>query len=264
MCPQVLDQSTKPIKEFITKLVDALADGKSFLEALLIALRPEAPPPPPPPGGLTEEQATLTQARIRFGSAGCTATLLDRTRNGKRLMLTAYHCVRGQPIQGSATFPGQNAINARVIAYNVQADICVLELDTDPLRQGALVRPEVPPPGTAVWHRGYGIDKPGSKVEGTAISGPDSAGMIRMRMTASPGDSGAAVFDQNNMLVCLPVCCVSSDGSLFGGGPTAIHDTLSKLDSADTDHYALSYPQWKEVPPIDFGQLVNPTANHNL
>jgi len=136
-----------------------------------------------------------------------------------------------------------------VLGFDARADICLIALATEHAFPRARIRPSSPPPGTPVWHRGFGIDQPGNKVTGTVIGDPDQDGMIRFRMQASPGDSGASVFDAQMQLVTSPVCCVSADGSLFGGGPIAISQLLKSHTQEPALHYR-SWSGWKEVPPL--------------
>jgi hypothetical protein len=76
-------------------------------------------------------------------------------------------------------------------------------------------------------------------------------------MRASPGDSGSAVFNADNQLVCAPVCCVSNDGSLFGGGPFAIRQLLERF-AAPVSSFVSDCSGFRELTPVLIDEFHSP------
>ncbi len=164
----------------------------------------------------------LATVRLRFGSSGCTATIVGPRRpDGRWDVLTAAHCTGGVGSTGAILLKDGRNIKVVVTARNVVADVCWMITDSqaDDLAF-ALLADETPTAKTVVWHVGYGIDRPGNKEAGYVIDGPDSNGQMRMRLSVSSGDSGSGIFRADTGELVAVVCCTSeSTGvtTLWGG-----------------------------------------------
>lgn len=149
--------------------------------------------------------------RIRFGNAGCTATVIGPRRpDGKWDVLTAAHCVPGVGSVGTMTLKDGRTIKLTVAVHQEDADLawCVTEDSIDEISY-ALISAEDPPVGTKVWHMGYGIDKPGNREEGVVDGDRDSNGQLRMIMSVSSGDSGGGIFRTDTNELISTVCCTA-------------------------------------------------------
>jgi hypothetical protein len=224
------------------KLIAALGVGlAAFIGALLSPKAPVPPPgvvippevivPPnpdgPPPPRPTGPNPAAALARITFGSAGCTATVIGPRRPDLRWdLLTAAHCITGVGQRGVARLPDGRVLAVRVQAVGRGPDWAwlVTEGPYDVLPYAELA-PTVPPVGSKVWHAGYGVDRPGNREEGTFVGGPEANGQVRFRINVSSGDSGGGICldDAGRVLSC--VCCTRTPGRLadvWGAGPAAI------------------------------------------
>jgi hypothetical protein len=73
----------------------------------------------------------------------------------------------------------------------------------------ALIAAKNPEPGTAVWHMGYGVDKPGNREDGTVAEPENAQGQLRMILSVSSGDSGGGIFRADTNELVSVVCCTS-------------------------------------------------------
>ena len=165
-------------------------------------------PVPPRKGTLDPEKAL---GRIRFGNAGCTATVIGpRRSDGRWDVLTAAHCVTGVGQRGTFTFPDGRSFGIRVVAQQKTADVtwCVTE-DEIPDLPYAVIAEKNPDLGTAVWHRGFGIDQPANREEGTIADRENNQGQLRMILSVSSGDSGGGIFRADTNELVAVVCCTS-------------------------------------------------------
>ena len=154
---------------------------------------PEKPPAPKinPEGAI---------GSIQFGRSGCTATVIHPQRPDKRWdVLTARHCLAKVGQKGQMKLSGGKRFGITVTAIATEPDIawCVTDEPHDDLPCAFLAK-EIPPKGTRIWHKGYGVDKPGNKETGTVLGGPDSSGMMVLRISVSSGDSGSGMFREDN------------------------------------------------------------------
>jgi len=81
-----------------------------------------------------------------------------------------------------------------------------------------------PAPGEAVWHHGYGVDKPDNREDGVVVAGANAEGQIEFRLSVSSGDSGGAIALNRNGGVVGAVCCTTARGQVgrvWGCSPTS-------------------------------------------
>lgn len=173
---------------------------------------PQAPPQPAPPGfpfpfpfppvnppapkpTADPEGATV---RISVGNSGCTATVCHpRRADGRWELLTAAHCVRGVGSVGTARFKDGKSLPFEVIAYERNYDLAWGVINhTGPL-PAAFVATSRPPAGSAVWHMGYGVHRPGNRETGEVKGYSSGGSTVYTSLSVSSGDSGSGVFSSD-------------------------------------------------------------------
>ena len=203
----------------------AAPPGRYVVELLVVVVTPDGefridearqtitvgtrdPVPPPGAGKLDPEKAL---GRIRFGNAGCTATVIGpRRADGHWDVLTAAHCISGVGQRGTLTLTDGRSFGIRSVAQQKTADVtwCVTEDEVADLPY-AVIAEKNPDPGTAVWHRGFGIDQPGNREEGAIAERENNQGQLRMILSVSSGDSGGGIFRADTNELVAVVCCTS-------------------------------------------------------
>jgi hypothetical protein len=186
----------------------------------------DTPPPkdkeqPKPQGGGKLDPVNAL-SRIRFGNAGCTATVIGPRRvDGKWDVLTAAHCLGGIGQRGTMFMKDGRQLSVRVLGHYKASDVCWLVTEDEvPDMPYAMLAEKNPEPMTAVWHMGYGIDNPGNKEEGIVAERANSDGQLRMILSVSSGDSGGGIFRKDTNEVIATVCCTSGMAqkvSMWGG-----------------------------------------------
>ncbi len=188
-------------------------DGPSDPAYCTVIVEDDAPPGPPPAPPPAPKPANPEAAivRIRFGNAGCTATIIGpRRTDGRWNVLSAAHCISGVGAKGQMTLKDGRAFALTVSKVDRTADISWLLTDAAP--EGlptATIAAEAPAVGTKIWHMGYGVDRPGNRESGTINSAIDSHGQIKMRLSVSSGDSGGGIFREDNGELVACVCCTA-------------------------------------------------------
>jgi hypothetical protein len=198
---------------------------------------PPKPDPKPPEGGKLDPVNAL--GRIRFGNAGCTATVIGPRRpDGRWDVLTAAHCVSGVGARGTLTLKDGRSFGIRVVAYHKAPDVawCVTDDEVKDLPY-ALIAAKNPEPGTAIWHMGFGVDKPGNREDGIVAEGENAQGQLRMILSVSSGDSGGGIFRADTNELVSVVCCTSGMAqrvSMWGCSAEVARRTRPKTtDDAD-------------------------------
>ncbi|MCE9530352.1 MAG: serine protease [Planctomycetes bacterium] len=196
---------------------------------------PDPKPMPPAPLPPTEGKLDPINAlgRIRFGNAGCTATIVGpRRSDGKWDVLTAAHCVSGESQRGTLTLKDGRSFAIRVVAYHKSPDLawCVTEEAVADLPYAKLAEKN-PDPNTAIWHMGFGVDKPGNREDGSVTDRENGDGQLRMSLSVSSGDSGGGIFRADTSELISVVCCTSGMGrkvSMWGGSAESARRTRPK------------------------------------
>lgn len=164
--------------------------------------------------------------RIQFGRYGCTATVIGPIGDGDEIVdvLTAAHCVKLGDV-GRMQLKDGRTLDVKCVARDAKHDVAWLQA-TKPTEEIAwLELAEVPPPpGTPVWHQGYGVDQP-ANVERGQVSGSSKDGKdVYFELSVSSGDSGGGIICTTDNRVISPVCCTTClgcYGSVRGGAPAA-------------------------------------------
>ncbi|MFQ3678541.1 MAG: serine protease [Fimbriimonadaceae bacterium] len=193
-------------------------------------------PEPKPPGKANAEQAI---GKLRFGSAGCTATVIGPRRpDGKWDVLTASHCTGGVGSRGSFTLKDGRTLAVTVAARNADADLTWLVTDAaiEDLPFANLAARN-PPVGTEVWHMGYGIDRPGNRETGRVTGAETHDGQLQMELSVSSGDSGGGIFRADTDELVAVVCCTTERGrkTLMFGGSAERAGRLRPVAKTDAD-----------------------------
>ena len=216
---ELLEFAAKPGTYQVELLVITNTDGSLSVEEARVTVEiagcapvPPKPDPKPPGDGKLAPAAAL--GRIRFGSAGCTATVMGPRRNdGRWDVLTAAHCVSGVGQRGTLTLKDGRSFGIRVVTHHRSPDVawCVTD-DVVADLPYALLAKENPAPATAIWHMGFGVDRPGNREEGTVSDRENSQGQLRMDLSVSSGDSGGGIFRADTDELVSVVCCTSGIG----------------------------------------------------
>lgn len=204
-----------------------------------IDIPPVIPRPMPP---RPDPMAAI--GRISFGNAGCSATIIGPRRDdGRYWVLTANHCVAGQPRVGTMRLRDGRHTSLQVVNTDPRADCCwcVTDIPSEPLPY-ALLADQPPPIGAKVWHAGYGIDKPGNVESGKVSTGILADGKMGMILSVSSGDSGGGICLSDTGEVVSCVCCTSGMArqvQMYGAGVPAIRAARPAVLTAD---------EWLPVP----------------
>ena len=183
----------------------------------LVVRQVEDPTPFPPmrvAGGKEGSDAVKATVLTRFGNGQCSGTLISpRNKDGTYHILTAYHCdPRGGTVR--VRLSDQRVIDAVSVAGDRTADIRWLRTVKKDLAVPALavLSRTAPPVGMKVWHRGFGVDRPGNLETGTVTRAPNASAQTEYRISVSPGDSGGGAFRADNDEVLGPWCCTTCLG----------------------------------------------------
>jgi hypothetical protein len=218
---------------------------------------PPKPDPKPPEGGKLDPVNAL--GRIRFGNAGCTATVIGPRRpDGRWDVLTAAHCVSGVGARGTLTLKDGRSFGIRVVAYHKTPDVswCVTDDEVKDLPY-ALIAASNPAVDTPVWHMGFGVDKPGNREDGTVAERENAQGQLRMVLSVSSGDSGGGIFRSDTNELVSVVCCTSGMArkvSMWGCSAEVARRTRPKpAEDADEAWVPVPIPICKDGKRTDTG-----------
>lgn len=200
--------------------------------------QPEPKPPEPPKPDVPKPDTPQAIARIQFGNAGCTTTIIGpRREDGRYWCLTAAHCVKSVGQRGTMRLLDGRTTGVQVVALDRTSDACWLVTDTNSeVFPFAYLAERSAQPGEAVWHAGYGVDRPGNREDGVVEALPDQNGQCRYRLSVSSGDSGGGICLNDKGEVLSPVCCtsrLSGVGSVWGASPEScrrLRPTVMVLD----------------------------------
>lgn len=218
---------------------------------------PPKPDPKPPGDGKLDPVGAL--GRIRFGNAGCTATVIGPRRpDGRWDVLTAAHCVSGVGARGTLTLKDNRSFGLRVVAFHKTPDVawCVTDDEVKDLPY-AMIAESNPAVDTPVWHMGFGVDKPGNREDGTVAERENGQGQLRMILSVSSGDSGGGIFRGDTNELVSVVCCTSGMArkvSMWGCSAEVARRTRPKLaDDADEAWVPVPIPICKDGKREDAG-----------
>lgn len=200
----------------------------------------KVPPVPKDPPKQPKNKANPEKAigKIQFGNAGCSATVVaPRRSDGRWDVLTAAHCVTAVGQRGKLYTQDNRTLDVTVASIHEESDLCWLV--TDAVVEGldyAEIAAEDPKPSVKIWHKGYGIDKPGNLEKGEVVAGIDANGQLRFSLSVSSGDSGGGIFREDTGELISAVCCTTQKGakaSVWGGATSEIRRTRPRDNSRE-------------------------------
>ena len=201
---------------------------------------PPGPQPKPPAEEVNPMGAIL---KFRLGSTGCTAANLGRRKEEKALYaLCAAHCVSRVGARGTVGFKSGESVPFSVVAIDRGSDCSILRLETDRVFPVARIAAELPPEGTAIWHAGYGVNRPGNVEKGTVLYREDERGQTGMRLSVSSGDSGGPIYREDTGEIISTVCCYGS-GRTYGASVPSIRRLLEQVRVIRSDESLL----WRQL-----------------
>jgi len=202
-----------------------------------------------------KQKAEDAITRIRFGNAGCTATIMAPVRDEDETIdiLTAAHCVT-VGAKGKMYLKDGRELDVVCVTRNAAADVAWLRAARPPGFVPSLsLADDVPPVGTRVWHQGYGIDAPGNREDGTVVTVSADRLKVQFSLSVSPGDSGGGIVTDDDSRVVSPVCCTTAfakRADVWGGTPAAaaairpLRTSASVSDSAKLPILDLAGRSW--------------------
>ncbi len=181
---------------------------------------PSCSPPAPMPEAPAQPQAKLTfdpvnaVVRIQFGNAGCSGTFVGPILpDGRLQLLTASHCLKGQPKNGVAVF--RDGTTVRIVQQGnwegPDVGWCVTEL---PVAKSyyTMLADAMPSVGDKVYHCGFGVDVPGNRENGVVVRPDNGEGQTQYQISVSSGDSGGGIALNEKGHILSPVCCTTAKG----------------------------------------------------
>lgn len=199
---------------------------------------PLPPVKPPPEDSAPEGAATVQKAigKIRFGTSGCTATVIHPRRpDGRWDVLTAAHCLPAGAAKGTMTLRDGRSFAVSVASRHVTPDLAWLVAETKDALPSARLAQKDPAPGTKVFHWGFGTDQPGNQEHGTLQQARNGQGQLQFWLSVSPGDSGGSIIDAQTGEVLASVCCTAglARPAQMWGGSAALAGTLRGQRASD-------------------------------
>lgn len=175
-----------------------------------------APATMPPAPQQPNPQPLAAIGQIQFGHAGCSATIIwPRRPDGSWDILTANHCIDGQPRNGVMILRDGRRFEIKAIVGDKKSDHYWLQTVSTTLDLPyAILSERLPEPGEQVWHAGFGIDNPGNRESGQCLQGDTGTGQSKYRLSVSSGDSGGGIALTASGRVLSPVCCTTRRGGV--------------------------------------------------
>ena len=243
----------------ITNTDGTLSVEEARVSVTIESCTPVPPKPDPKPPGDGKLDPVNALGRIRFGTAGCTATVIGPRRpDGRWDVLTAAHCVSGVGARGTLTLKDNRSVGIRVVAFHKTPDVawCVTDDEVKDLPY-AVIAESNPAVDTPVWHMGFGVDKPGNREDGTVAERENGQGQLRMVLSVSSGDSGGGIFRADTNELVSVVCCTSGMArkvSMWGCSAEVARRTRPKAaDDADDAWVPVPIPICKDGKREDAG-----------
>jgi hypothetical protein len=220
--------------------------GSDAAPAEPITPKPTAPTPPPPPPPPPAPKADVWNAigRIQFGNAGCTATIIGpRRADGRWDVLTANHCIEGQPTVGAMRLRDGREFQVRLVGRAKGPDAAWLITDEKNLDLPfAFLADNLPSKGDKIFHGGFGVHVPGNREEGSVVVPDNGDGQTQFRLSVSSGDSGGGICITAEGKVLSCVCCTTAKGQMADVWGANVNE-IRKLRGQVSD----VWPQWNPI-----------------
>lgn len=200
--------------------------------------------------------------QIIFGNSACTATVIGPVYDNAATLdiLTAAHCVR-VGAKGQMRLKDGRVLHVVCVARDAESDCAWLRADSPGGEiPYLLLSDDTPEAGSAVWHQGYGIDKPVNKELGIFKGVTQNGKQFQYLLSVSSGDSGGAIVLDSGGRVLSPVCCttkMAGKGDVWGATPQACA-ALRPVQRVVSEEPPLLYP----VMPVPDGFEWSPEFLH--
>lgn len=242
----------------LSKDGDELSVQELFTKVTIGAPKKDDPKKPEPEKKEGKPDAVKALAQIRFGTAGCTATVVaPRRSDGRWDVLTASHCVPGVGAKGTMKLSDGRTVAVRVVVHETEPDVAWLVTEDNELADlpYAVIAKDNPAAGVKVWHKGFGVDKPGNREDGEVTYSEQPDGKTSFILSVSPGDSGGGIFRSDTDELVATVCCtqkLAQKAPMSAGGVRAIRATRPgavRLNDLP-DPTAVETPQCRALSPL--------------
>jgi hypothetical protein len=205
--------------------------------------KPDKPKPEEPK---PEKNACEAIVKVIMAGGYCSGTIIGPPPSDNRwTIVSASHCFRrvGEQVE----FMTRRGIAGRaiVIAINRKSDCAILKTEEFVRLPFIMLADSIPQVGEKVFHCGYGVHLPGNREDGTVLSGEDSNGQIRYRLSVSHGDSGGGIVSTEDGKLLSPVCCttrIAGVGDVWGASPRVIRDMVTSPASFASDLEPIQMP----------------------
>lgn len=184
--------------------------------------------------------------RITIGNSGCTASIIGpiASDDTKIHILSAAHCVK-LGAKGRMRLKDGREMTITCVSRDDTSDAAWFEADkpSGEVPNVALAT-TVPQDGSAIWHQGYGIDKPNNREVGVFRGVTVGRPQYVFDLSVSPGDSGGGIVLNARGEVLSPVCCttkLSGRGTVWGATSLAAEKIRPKILRSD-DTYEVFHP----------------------
>lgn len=159
---------------------------------------PPAPPAAPPSPVLPcppKSDPLAALGRLALSGGSCSATIIGpRRADGKWDVLSAAHCFRGGRKTATVHLRDGRSLPVRLTAIDNVSDVAWCATEVVESLPFLLLAKAPAQKGDAIWHSGFGRDKPANVERGVIDTGADNLGRWWGRIKVSPGDSGCAVI----------------------------------------------------------------------
>ena len=227
---------------------------------------PQAPPAPPAPPGPQVPHNPPEQAigKISFQGAFCTACpILPARPDGRYYLATAAHCLERVGQEGVFTTKTGESYRVRVVALDAARDAAIL-VTVNPVagRLLALALAQTSPPvGTAIWHAGYGVDRPTNKETGkvTGLPSTNSRALLACTLNVSSGDSGGPIIHGATGEIVGVVCCTARKGAsapMYAGSVESLRALLARVQTDKVEGEVSTGSMAVAIDPVDIPILV--------
>jgi len=217
---------------------------------------PATQPPATQPPAQPPANAKAAIGRIQFGNAGCTATIIEPVLpDGRYQVLTAAHCVRGQPRVGKMSLESGEVFAIEVQRIDATSDCCWC-VTVEPQRGLPVARlaTSLPQRGDKVFHCGYGVHLPRNVEYGTVVNPSNEDGQTEFDLSVSSGDSGGGIALNDRQEIVSTVCCTSAlskRGSMWGASVDSIKKIRPTSSKVSFEWSPVDIPTRKGSPVSD-------------
>lgn len=206
--------------------------GKAIIPALIppMDIGNQVPPHVPPVKPLPKGDPLGAMIKVRHGNAFCSGVHLgDVMKSGHSYYLTAAHCTGGLGSSVEVEMSDKKRITCRVVSRDTKSDISICRYPATVDYPFAIVAKHLPEVGDKVWHKGFGVDRPGNLEKGEVTRANDERQQTTFRLSVSNGDSGSPIYLEASGEIVGVVCCTSGS-RMYGGNGPAVWSNLASAN----------------------------------